>query len=44
MGGISMKCKRCGSEMKWVGFERKLIMRGKNKGDSTVKEFYTCTI
>lgn len=37
-----MFCKKCKSEMILVGFERKLISRGKNKGQSTVKEYFKC--
>lgn len=36
------KCKEC-QYAKWSGFERTLIMRGKNKGQYKVIEFYKCT-
>jgi len=37
-----MTCKKCKGEMQRSGFERRLILRGKNKGTSTVKEYFTC--
>lgn len=33
-------CKFCKKELNWVGFERKLITRGKNKGTYIYKDFY----
>ena len=38
-----MKCKKCGGEKQFHGFERKLILRGKDKGLYKVTEFYSCT-
>lgn len=35
-------CKKCKQPMRWCGFERNLITRGVNKGQYTVKEYYTC--
>jgi hypothetical protein len=35
-----MKCKVCGKELAWCGFERTLTTRGKNKGMYLLKSFY----
>ena len=35
-------CRKCNQAMIWVGFERKLITRGKDKGKYTVTEYYSC--
>jgi hypothetical protein len=39
-----MTCKKCGGEMKFSGFVRNLIRRGKNKGAYNVNLFYTCPV
>jgi hypothetical protein len=38
----NMKCDICGCEKQYHGFERKLILRGKDKGLYKVTEFYSC--
>jgi len=35
-------CRRCKTELVVVGFERKLITRGKDKGFSIVRDLLTC--
>lgn len=37
------QCPYCHSEMVVVGFERKLITRGKDKGLSTVRDLLGCS-
>lgn len=36
------RCRRCKTELVIVGFERKLITRGKDKGLSIVRDFLGC--
>lgn len=36
-------CPKCGATLEWVGMERRLITRGKNKGQSVVRQFYACS-
>lgn len=35
-------CKHCKQEMIYCGFERRLIMRGKDKGKYIVTDFFKC--
>ena len=37
-----MICKKCGKEKIYRGFERRLILRGKDKGKYIVIEKYSC--
>ena len=42
MKPVVQNCKKCGAELVPAGFERRLIMRGKDKGKYIVTELVRC--
>lgn len=37
-----MVCPKCKKQEQYLGFERRLITRGKNKGTYILTEYYSC--